>query len=73
MEEVLARLHRGQWMPSSESSCCLERLEQLFENVEHLAGLRVCRPGEILSASTTTQPVSGLPCARLGANNHALV
>ena len=50
----------GQWMPSCGSrltprsfSCCLERLEHLFENVEHLARLRICRPGEILSASTS--------------------
>ena len=32
----------------SKGSCCLERREHLFENAAHLAGLRICRPGEIL-------------------------
>ena len=62
------------WFPlnSSKSSCCWERAEHLFENAKHLAGLRICRPGEIPSASTTTQPAPGLPCARLGSCDHAL-
>ena len=62
------------WFPinSSKSSFCMERLEHLFENAEHLAGLWICRPGEILSASTTTQPASERPCARLRARDHAL-